>query len=141
MEEYLNLRDEEFRNLLIENFKIFLPSYKNKETDNIIHILNKNKITNEDYLKFYFKCINCSNQAAINEILVKSFFDYKMMKINNNEIVNIFKSICPALNLHEKISYRDFYWRHYDLYSNTSLTPNEILDHFYQLVDIFLDEI
>jgi hypothetical protein len=120
-----NLRDVEFSEYLIEN----LP-YLNLSFDySVFSILKKEKITNNDLLRFYFAF---SDEDIYDYSFAHVLFDYKMGKISNERVkkfAEIVKGECGYGNITGRISYRGLW----ELFSGSTL--------FYKMVDRFLDEI
>lgn len=124
IKEFCDLHNEEFRNLLIFNLRHLL------NVEDIIEIIKKEKITNNDILRFYFKC---SKRISTWHYIIETLFNYKMNRISDERVIKfktIIKQKYPTKDISaNRIGYIEL------MYSFSSPLG------FYELVDIFLDEI
>lgn len=139
-----DLRIEEFRRFFHENL-LFDSTYGNNidafsfEKNKIFSIIEKNEITNNDLLKFYFQLnkfiIKNNDVKIIDEIL----FDYKIQRLSVKELDKFIKIIDEETSLvKENISVINNLC-YYSLISYFAFWGE--FSQFFKIVERFLDEV
>lgn len=132
MKDCGDLQDKELRLCIIHNLSLY--SYNSNQFKKVIHILEKEKITINDVLTIIFTNKNDRTDSFLEELIIRSLFDYKMFKISEDRVfkfLKMAKEIYPFIKESGRIS-------HYRLRTKCGV----FYDYkFNQLIDKFLDEI
>lgn len=124
MKDCGDLRDREFRTYLLNNI-----SFHIKDKMKNLPIFNKKEINDSDLIQFYFAFSDIMGDS--NEDFVRLIFDYKVWRIEKDRMIEFAKIVKKETGyvLTERSGY---YKLRYDLINYHG---------FYELVDIFLDQI
>ena len=127
MKDCGDFRDPKFRDYLID--MLFSPSFPSE--DNLLKILNKERITDGDLIQIYLSL------NKLNEVLIdKLFFNYKMWTISSDRISKFLDIAEAKTSIITDRAMGGMINGYYFLKGSIS---NESV--FQELVDIFLDEI
>ncbi len=129
-----DLRDLEFRQYLVRNIGVVMSF----DIRNEFYFLNKEEVTDRDLLEFYFKYFKLKSKLVISdEEINKILFNYKLEKISKEEKANFFAIVKNKIGVTLNGNWV------YEYYSFKTVVVNAMIgvDVFYELVDIFLDEV
>lgn len=137
--EDFDLRNKEFRDYLIECINYYCHYCAGISCNNIISLLEKEKITDDNIIKIMFLFQSTDNLFSFGNLL----FDYKIAKIGlsrKNKFIEIIKKEFPEFEMNNELN---SHVQLFDIINRAGINISSIekVKLFKKLVDIFLDEV